>query len=107
MAGATFGLGALLLLPVFFFTNSRWLLTPRGVAVALMLGLVATALAYLLYTRALRVVAVNTAVTLTLAEPVTASLLGVLLLGERLAWAGWAGVALILAGLLTLTLARP
>ncbi|MGL4651520.1 MAG: EamA family transporter, partial [Caldilineaceae bacterium] len=86
--------------------DATWALSPRGLAVALVLGLVATALAYLLYTRALRLIAVNNAVTLALAEPVVASLLGVLLLGERLPPLGWFGVALVATGLLTLTVAR-
>jgi len=105
-AASTFGLGALFLLPLFAVTDSTWLFSGRGLGVALMLGLVATALAYLLYTRALRVVPVSTAVTLALAEPVVASLLGVALLGERLPLVGWAGVALVFAGLLTLTVVR-
>ncbi len=105
-AAASFGLGALLLLPVFAFTDGGWLASPRGMGVALMLGLVATALPYQLYNRALRFVPVNTAVTLALAEPLTASLLGVALLGERLPPLGWLGVALVFAGLLVLTVAR-
>lgn len=105
-AAAAFGLGAILLLPVFAFSDGAWLASPRGVAVALVLGLVATALPYLLYMRALRLVPVNTAVTLALAEPMTASLLGVLLLGERLPPLGWVGVGLVFVGLLVLTVAR-
>ncbi len=58
------------------------------------------ALAYTLYGWGLRGLAVPTVVTLTLAEPLTAAVLGTALLGERLGPAGWAGAALIALGLL-------
>ncbi len=104
-AAAAFGLGALLLLPVLLSTDLRWLTGARGLFVALHLGLVATALAYVLFTRALLTVPPSTAVTLGLGEPVVASLLGVLLLGERLPPPAWAGVALVFAGLAYLSIA--
>lgn len=105
-AAAVFGLGALFLLPVLLLSDTRWLATPRGAGVALALGLVATALAYILYTRALRTVPAGTAVTLALGEPLVASLLGVFLLGERLSVRGWTGVLLIFAALLSLSIQR-
>ncbi len=43
------------------------------------------------------------AVTLTLAEPLTAGLLGIFLLGEALSPLAWIGVFLILSGLISLT----
>jgi DME family drug/metabolite transporter len=68
--------------------------------VALHLGLLATAAAYALFSRGLSQVPVATAVTLSLAEPLTAGLLGVFLLGERLtAWA-LLGIVLLLSGLI-------
>jgi DME family drug/metabolite transporter len=103
-AAATFGLGALFLLPIFLVSDGSWLLTPRGVAAALALGLVATAAAYIMYTRALRTVKAGTAVTLALGEPLVATLLGVFLLGERLDVRGLVGLLLITAALLALTL---
>lgn len=105
-AGATFGLGALLILPVLLLSDTSWLASTRGLAVALHLGLIATALAYFLYTRALRTIPMSTAVTLALGEPMVASLLGVALLGERLTLRAWVGVLLILAGLFYLTVGR-
>ncbi len=90
-AVAFFG-GALLLAPLLFFVDLAWLAQPRGVLVALQLGLVATALAYMLYIRGLMSLPTATAVTLALAEPLTAATLGVLVLGEQLtvpALAAW------------------
>jgi drug/metabolite transporter, DME family len=94
-----FGGGALLLVPLLVLQPLGWLATPRGALVALQLGLVATALAYVLFAAGLRRVTVATAATMSLAEPLTAASLGVALLGERLTTAGLAGAALLLAGL--------
>src|SRR3954464_12814602 len=98
MAGA-FGLGALLLLPVLAATGAGWLAQPGGAALALFLGVVPTALAYVLFARGLRRLSAAETATLTLAEPLTATVLGVLVLGEHFAPLG---AALILAGLLVL-----
>lgn len=99
-----FCLGALLLVPVLFFSDMTWLGRPRGLAVALHLGLVATALSYFLFARGLRATPVATAVTLSLSEPLTAALLGVLVLGERLAPLAMLGAGLLLTGLVVLSL---
>jgi DME family drug/metabolite transporter len=105
VAAIAFGGGALLLLPVFFLVDLRWLADPRGAAVALELGLVATALAYILFTRALVRLPVSHGATLSLAEPLTASLLGVIVLGETLAPVQLVGGILVAAGLIALATA--
>jgi DME family drug/metabolite transporter len=102
-AVAFFG-GALLLGPLLFFVDLSWLAQPSGLLVALHLGIVTTALAYILYIRALLTVPSATAVTLALMEPLTAATLGVLVLGERLTLPAIVGIALLLAGLLVLTI---
>ncbi len=101
MAGA-FGAGAVVLLPVLAATGAGWLVQPGGAALALFLGIVPTALAYLLFARGLRRLSAAETATLTLAEPLTAALLGVLVLSERMSVPAAAGAALILAGLLVL-----
>ncbi len=83
MAGA-FGLGAVALLPVLAFTGAGWLAQPGGAALALFLGIVPTAGAYLLFARGLRRLSAAETATLTLAEPLTAALLGVIVLSERM-----------------------
>ncbi len=98
-----FCLGAVLLAPAFLLVDMSWLASWRGAAVALHLGLVATALAYTLFARGLSRVATANAVTLSLAEPLTAGLLGVLLLGEALALPAWIGVGLLFCGLALLS----
>lgn len=100
IAGAVFGLAALAMVPAFFSTDSAWITEASGLLAALWLGLGATALAYLLFTSGLRTVAAPTAATLSLAEPVTATLLALLLLREPPTALGLGGGLLVLAGLL-------
>ena len=95
-----FSLGALLLSPVLLFTDPSWILEPSGAFVALELGLLATAAAYLLFGRGLSSVPVTTAATLSLAEPLTAGLLGVLVLGEKLGIVAFLGIGLLVGGLI-------
>lgn len=99
VVAVVFSLSALMLAPLLFTQNLTWLLVPRGWLVVVHLGMVTTALAYHLFSRGLSVIPVATAVTLTLAEPLTAAFLGVLILGERLAFAALLGVAFLLVGL--------
>ena len=94
-----FTLGALLLAPILLTTDLTWLSQPRSILISLHLGLLATGLAYFFFARGLQTVPVATTMTLTLAEPLTAGLLGVFLLGERLTALAGAGILLLFAGL--------
>jgi DME family drug/metabolite transporter len=105
--GASFGLGAVLLLPVLLLGDTAWLHAPDGLALALYLGIVPTALAYSLFARGLRSLDASEVTTLVLAEPLTATVLGVVVLDERVGAGGLLGAALILAGLAVLALPRP
>ena len=66
-----------------------------------------TAVAYLLYARGLRRVTAAETATIGLAEPLTAALLGVVILHEQLRPAAALGGGLVLAGLLVLTAPLP
>ena len=101
-----FGIGALLLAPVLFVEGLGEVATPGGVAMVVFLGAVPTALAYVLFARGLRHLPANEVATLTLAEPVTATLLGVVVLAERPEAPALAGIALVLAGLAVLAVGR-
>ena len=98
-----FGLGALLLLPIFFIGKNHFLTTGSGILMALWLGLVPTAIAYTSYAYGLNRIKVATASTLILAEPATATLLAALVLGESLNGYSWLGVTIVVAGLLYLS----
>ena len=99
ISGAVFSLAALPMVPLFVVSDTVWITSAGGMGVALWLGLAATALAYLLFTRGLRTVTAPAAATLSLAEPVTAAILALLLLNERLPALGTAGIVLVLIGL--------
>ncbi|QTX05587.1 EamA family transporter [Agromyces archimandritae] len=102
--GAVFGLAALASLPVLLGGDTAWLARPGGLAMALWLGLVTTTLAYLLYAAGLRSLRPPVVSTLVLAEPLTASLLGLLLLHETLVPGAWAGIGMLAAGLAVLAI---
>lgn len=96
--------GALLLLPLLLRCDPAWLMQGRSVAVVLHLGLASMALSYWLFVRGLRLLPLSTAVTLSLAEPMTATVLGLVVLGERLNGQAAMGVVLIFTGLMLLLL---
>lgn len=75
------------------------LASPRGLLLTGWVGVVATAGAYVLFARGLTRTRAATAGTLSLAEPLTAAVLGVILLAERPSGAGLAGACLLALGL--------
>jgi drug/metabolite transporter, DME family len=101
-----FGRGALLLAPVLVLGDTGWLSTAGGVALAFWLGAVPTAIAYILFASGLRHLPADEVATLTLAEPVTAALLGAIVLAERPGAVAIGGIVLILAGLAVLAAPR-
>jgi DME family drug/metabolite transporter len=102
-----FGAAALLLSPVLVLAGGAELLTPGGLSLALYLGLIPTALAYILFARGLKRISAGETATLTLAEPLTAAALGVLVLGEQPGALAAVGAAITLAGLVVLALPAP
>jgi DME family drug/metabolite transporter len=98
--------GAIMLSPWLINCDLNWLLQPRSIGVVLHLGLATMALSYWLFARGLQTVQVATAVTLSLAEPMTAATLGILVLGEQLNTQAFTGISLILVGLVVLVLKR-
>lgn len=95
--------GALFLIPLLFLFNISWLSEWKGVGVALHLGIVATALPYVLFSIGIAWIPVAKVYTLSLTEPLTACLLGVILLGERLSMLSFFGIFLIFIGLALLS----
>jgi drug/metabolite transporter, DME family len=103
--GVMFGGAAVIMLPVLVLSGTGWIASPGALAAVLYLGLGTTGLAYFLYGRGLRTTPVATAATLALAEPAVAALLGLVVLGERLAPVSIAG--LVLLGLSLVAVAVP
>lgn len=100
---AFFTIGALVLLPFLLDADLRWVLTPRGAAMVLWLGLVATGLSYVLFQRGIAGLPASSVATMSLAEPVTATLLGFAVLGERLSSLSALGIVVVVLGLLLIT----
>jgi DME family drug/metabolite transporter len=96
---ALFSLGALLLLPLLLTAELHWVGSPGGLIVVLHLGLLATTLSYALFARGLRDVTTATAITLSLAEPLTAALLGIFVLGEPVTAPAVLGIGMVFVGL--------
>ena len=102
---AAFGLGAVLLVPVLVLGDTAWVATPDGLALALFLGAVPTALGYVLFARGLKSLTPGETATLTLAEPLTATApRRPDRSRERPGAVAALGAALVLAGLLALAL---
>jgi DME family drug/metabolite transporter len=94
--GASFTLGGALLLPVAATTSGIGFAPgPSAFGLLLALGLVPTAIAYTCYFRGLRSASAGVGVLMALLEPLTASVLAAMLLGERLGVAGVAGGVLL------------
>ena len=92
----------LLMLPLSLAVDRPWTLPLPGTGVMLALagiGLLSTALAYVLYFRILAASGATNLLLVTFLIPVSAILLGTLVLGERLAPRDFAGMALIGVGL--------
>lgn len=103
---AVFGGAALLSLPLAWGVDGLPTPSTQAWVLALYLGLVATGLAYALFSAALRHVSGATAVTLALAEPVTAFALAIAVVGERPDTMAFAGLVGVLSGLVVVVWAE-
>jgi len=104
--GGMFGVGALALLPVLMALGAPLLQSPQSIAIAAYLAVGPMFVAYLLFGYGLTRMRSSVATTVTLVEPVVATVLAVVVVGERLEFGGWLGLALILAGVTVLITAR-
>ncbi|SDS26499.1 EamA family transporter [Microlunatus soli] len=101
LTGLGFTFGGLLLVPVVAVTGGidSIMINPSSIAAAVALALIPTALAYSLYFRALATIPATSASVLAVIEPLTAAVLGRVVLGERLALPALAGGAFLLAAI--------
>jgi len=104
--GSSFGLGALVLSPVVIILGGSIVDDPASISIAAYLALGPMFIAYLLFEFGLRSTRSSTATSITLIEPVVATVLAVTIVGERLEWWGWLGILLILGGVGVLVSAR-
>jgi drug/metabolite transporter, DME family len=95
----TFAGAGVLLAPGLLARDVGRAATGEGVVAVAWLGAVTITVGYVLFARGLRHVEAATATTLTLAEPLTAAVLAIALLGERFTGTTLAGALLVAAGL--------
>ena len=96
---SVFTLAALIALPVAALLAGKPVVSTSDIAVMLWLGVVATGVAYLLFSAGLRWVSSATGVALALAEPIAAVILAVLIVGERPGPISLSGLLLMFVGL--------
>ncbi len=99
-------LGGVILSPFLINVDPQWLWQPRSIIVILHLGIISMAVSYWFFARGLATVPVSSATTLSLAEPATAAVLGIVVLGEQMTSQSLLGIALIFAGLVVLVAKR-
>jgi DME family drug/metabolite transporter len=95
----TFTVAAVIAVPVAALVAGPFTSNAAGWMVVSYLGLVATGVAYLLFSHALRHLSGATGVTLALGEPATAFVLAIAVVGERPQWGAFVGLGLLLVGL--------
>jgi drug/metabolite transporter (DMT)-like permease len=98
--------GALVLLPLSLLLDRPWTLSPsaQSIQALIALSLVSTALAFVIYFRLIaRLGSVATTSVAYLRVP-AGVLIGMVFLGEALAPTAWAGLALVIGGVLAMTL---
>ncbi|MDD2925445.1 EamA family transporter [Rhodoferax sp.] len=95
----TFTVAAAIAVPAAALVAGPFTSSATGWVVVVYLGLVTTGVAYLLFSHALQHLSGATGVTLALAEPATAFVLAILVVGEQPQWGAFAGLGLLLTGL--------
>jgi DME family drug/metabolite transporter len=104
--GAVFGAGALPLLVVLVVTGGPLVSNFDNLARGAYLALGPLVLAYLLFGYALTRASASLVTLVTLLEPVFATILAVILLGEVLPPIGWVGIGLLVSGVAVATVPR-
>jgi len=106
LAAVTFLAGAVWLAPVLVWADAPARQLLLGWPLLLYLGVVATGLAYAAYTTGLMTVSAASAGIVSLLEPLTATVLGLVVFGERLGMLGFLGAALLVSALVVLVRAE-
>ena len=97
---SVFTTAAVIAIPVAAIASDTFMATGSTWVMVGYLGVFATGISFLLFNHALRQVSAATCVTLSLAEPVTAFVLAIVVVGEQPMAAAFLGLGLVVAGLL-------
>lgn len=99
LPAVAYTLSAFLLLPLLLGDSFEWILTGAGVVTAIYLGAISMALANTLQVVGLKRLSPGPTATLLLADPLTATILGVWILDESITAIATLGLALVALGL--------
>lgn len=99
-----FGWSAVGALPILLLSDPSWIASLDGLLLALWLGIATITIASLFLGFALKELSASTVATLGLGEPLTATLLGVLVVHETLSGRALVGLALVVSGLVLIGL---
>lgn len=102
-----FGLSAILLLPSLLLTGENLFLDAKHISVALYLAIAPMFFGYLLFGQALRVIEASKATLITLLEPIVATILATIIIGETFSPIGWLGMSLMIGCLLLQVMKTP
>ena len=102
-----FGLSAILLLPSLLLTGGNLFLDAKHISVALYLAIAPMFFGYLLFGQALRVIEASKATLITLLEPIVATILAIIIIGEIFSPIGWLGMSLMIVCLLLQVMKTP
>ncbi len=93
-----------MIIPLALYVEQPWHLVPGYASLAALFGLAAisTSLAYIIYFRVLAMAGATNILLVTFLVPVSAIILGMLVLGERPGWNAFVGMGLIFAGLIAI-----
>ena len=102
-----FGIAAVILLPSLFFTGDNLFASTSNSLVALYMAIIPMFLGYVLFGYGLNYIEASQATLLTMLEPAVATVMAVLIVGEKFSMIGWIGIALILLCLLIQIINKP
>ena len=94
----------IMMTPLALFVEQPWNLSPSSTSLMAIFGLAAisTSLAYIIYFRVLATAGATNLLLVTFLIPLSAILLGVMVLGEQLGWNAFVGMGLIFVGLIAI-----
>ncbi|MWN32063.1 MULTISPECIES: DMT family transporter [unclassified Gilliamella] len=102
--GATFGCGGILLIPVMLLTGATLFDSLINITVCIYMALIPMFMGYLCYGYGLSKISASSAITISLLEPVIATILAMLIIAEQISLIGWVGIILVFLCLIFVTL---
>ncbi|SIO12753.1 DMT family transporter [Halodesulfovibrio marinisediminis] len=102
MIAILFTFGGIAMSPILFVYDISWMFTMRGFISIVLIGVIGTAMAYSFFATGLAILPLSSGLTLGLAEPLVATLFGILLLGEVCSFQTAMGICIIFSGMIVI-----